>query len=195
MWKQLLQRSARDNLTLQGQIREMLVSAILDGQLKPDAPVPSSRELATELVVGRITVVLTYQQLADEGYLVSRERKGHFVSSALLGQRMQSRTPAEAVWKRLWSSSMLNAHKEQENDHHRPDEVNVRRHTEHGFCDVAGDALLHQQSTECCGGEQDGQHSPSDPGGGAQGHFERSPAQLAVHKLPDAKRIKNRNNR
>ena len=96
MWKQLLQRSARENLTLQGQIREMLVSAILDGQLKPDAPVPSSRELATELGVGRITVVLAYQQLADEGYLVSRERKGHFVSAALLGQRMQSRTAADS---------------------------------------------------------------------------------------------------
>ncbi|MFZ1499283.1 MAG: PLP-dependent aminotransferase family protein [Giesbergeria sp.] len=92
MWKQLLQRSARENLTLQGQIREMLVSAILDGQLKPGTAVPSSRELATELGVGRITVVLAYQQLADEGYLVSRERKGHFVSSALLGQRMQCRT-------------------------------------------------------------------------------------------------------
>ncbi len=91
MWKQLLQRCARENLTLQGQIREMLVTAILDGQLKPDTPVPSSRELATELGVGRITVVLAYQQLADEGYLVSRERKGHFVSSALLGERIQPR--------------------------------------------------------------------------------------------------------
>lgn len=91
MWKQLLQQSARQSLTLQGRIREMLVSAILNGQLKPDAAVPSSRELATELGVGRITVVLAYQQLADEGFLVSRERKGHFVSSALLGQRMQGR--------------------------------------------------------------------------------------------------------
>ena len=88
MWKQLLQRSARSNLNLQGQIRKMLVSAILDGQLKPDTAVPSSRELATELGVGRITVVLAYQQLADEGYLVSRERKGHFVSPSLLGRRM-----------------------------------------------------------------------------------------------------------
>lgn len=96
MWKQLLQRSARENLTLQGRIREMLVSAILDGQLKPDAPVPSSRELATELGVGRITVVLAYQQLADEGYLVSRERKGHFVSHAMLGQRMQTRHASES---------------------------------------------------------------------------------------------------
>ena len=94
MWKQLLQRSARKNLTLQGQIQEMLVSAILGGQLKPGAPVPSSRELAFELGVGRITVVLAYQQLADEGYLESRERKGHFVSAALLGQRMQIRIAA-----------------------------------------------------------------------------------------------------
>lgn len=91
MWKQLMQRSARENLSLQGQIREMLVSAILDGQLKPNTSVPSSRELATELCVGRITVVLAYQQLVDEGYLVSRERKGHFVSAALLGERIQVR--------------------------------------------------------------------------------------------------------
>ena len=99
MWKQLLQRSARDNLSLQGQIREMLVSAILDGQLKPDTPVPSSRELSTELGVGRITVVLAYQQLVDEGYLVSRERKGHFVSSTLLGERMLARAPADSPYQ------------------------------------------------------------------------------------------------
>jgi GntR family transcriptional regulator/MocR family aminotransferase len=96
MWKQLLKRSARENLTLQGQIREMLVSAILNGQLKPGVPVPSSRELATDLGLGRITVVLAYQQLADEGYLVSHERKGHFVSLSLLGQRIQSRAPTES---------------------------------------------------------------------------------------------------
>lgn len=95
MWKQLLQRSARKNLTLQGQIREMLVSVILDGQLKPGTPVPASRELATELGVGRITVVLAYQQLVDDGYLVSLERKGHFVCSALLGERMRARTQAD----------------------------------------------------------------------------------------------------
>ncbi len=95
MWKQLLQRSARQQMNLRGRIREMLVSAILDGQLKADAPLPSSRELAAELGVGRITVVLAYQQLVDEGYLVSHERKGHFVSSALLGQALQVPTLAQ----------------------------------------------------------------------------------------------------
>jgi DNA-binding transcriptional regulator YhcF (GntR family) len=91
MWKQLFERNTTSHLSLQGQIREMLVTAILDGQLKADTAVPSSRELAAELGVGRITVVLAYEQLVDEGYLVSRERKGHFVSASLLGQRIQAR--------------------------------------------------------------------------------------------------------
>lgn len=90
MWKQLLLRSARDNLSLQGQIREMLVSAILDNQLQANDPIPSSREMATQLGVGRITVVLAYQQLAEEGYLVSHERKGHFVSPELVVGKLKS---------------------------------------------------------------------------------------------------------
>ena len=86
MWKQLLQRSARDNMSLQGQIREMLVSAILDGQLPAGVPIPSSREMAEQLGVARNTVVLAYQQLADEGYLVSRQRSGHFVNAEMTGR-------------------------------------------------------------------------------------------------------------
>ncbi len=87
MWKQLLQRSARPSLSLQAQIREMLVGAILDGQLPPGEPVPSSREMADQLGVARNTVVLAYQQLADEGYLVSRQRSGHFVNADMVGKR------------------------------------------------------------------------------------------------------------
>ena len=74
MWQQLFQRSTSAGLSLQAQIREMLVMAILDGQLPLDAPLPSSRELAAQLGVARNTVVIAYQQLADEGYLLSRER-------------------------------------------------------------------------------------------------------------------------
>lgn len=97
MWKQLLQRTTNSHLSLQGQIRELLVSAILNGQLKPDAPVPSSRALATELGVGRITVVLAYEQLVDEGYLLSRERKGHFVSAELLIKRLPKQAPMNSM--------------------------------------------------------------------------------------------------
>ena len=80
MWKELFQRSRKESLSLQGQIRAMMVDAIHSGVLPPGEAVPSSRELADQLEVGRITVVLAYQQLADELFLVSRQRKGHFVN-------------------------------------------------------------------------------------------------------------------
>jgi GntR family transcriptional regulator / MocR family aminotransferase len=96
LWKQLLQRSARDNMSLQGQIREMLVAAILDGQLPAGQPLPSSREMADQLGVARNTVVLAYQQLADEGYLHSRPRSGHFVNREMTAGRLQRGQPTQA---------------------------------------------------------------------------------------------------
>ena len=72
LWKQLLRRSARENMSLQGQIREMLVSAILDGHIPPGAPIPSSREMAEQLEVARNTVVLAWS--ARAGWPVRRVR-------------------------------------------------------------------------------------------------------------------------
>ena len=120
LWKQLLQRSARSNLSLQGQIREMLVSAILDGLIEAGTPVPSGRELAGHLVVARNTVVLAYKQLADEGYLLSRQRSGHFVNAEFVaGLRAPSAAeaqsaPAPADWQarlRLQPSRQRSIHK------------------------------------------------------------------------------------
>ncbi len=95
MWEQLFQRSAKPGLSLQGQIREMFVDAILTGVLTPGDPVPSSRELARHLSVGRITVVLAFQQLTEEAFLLSRQRKGHFIHPDVLqGRKLQTATPA-----------------------------------------------------------------------------------------------------
>ena len=58
----------------------MLVSAILEGQLPADDPLPSSRKLARTLGVSRNTVVLAYQGLVDDGYLTARERSGFYVN-------------------------------------------------------------------------------------------------------------------
>jgi GntR family transcriptional regulator/MocR family aminotransferase len=71
---------------LQVQLRAHLVDAIRDGRLLPDEPLPSSRRLAQALGLSRNTVVLAYQALADEGFLVSRERVGYFVNSELVEQ-------------------------------------------------------------------------------------------------------------
>jgi GntR family transcriptional regulator / MocR family aminotransferase len=87
MWERLLRLSADSHMSLQAQIRQMLVSAILDGHLGANTAVPSSRELAERLRVARNTVVLAYQQLVDEGYLLSRERSGYFVNPAIVSGR------------------------------------------------------------------------------------------------------------
>ncbi|MEM6616403.1 MAG: PLP-dependent aminotransferase family protein [Pseudomonadota bacterium] len=70
-------------MTLQAQIREMLVSAVLAGQLAPGSPVPSTRSMAKRLNVSRNTVISAYQALADDGYLVPRERSGYYVSDQM----------------------------------------------------------------------------------------------------------------
>jgi GntR family transcriptional regulator / MocR family aminotransferase len=62
----------------------MLVSAILDGQIPPGDPLPSCRTLAQTLKIARNTVVLAYQDLAAEGFLVARERSGFYVNPDIL---------------------------------------------------------------------------------------------------------------
>ncbi|MFT3672569.1 GntR family transcriptional regulator [Aestuariivirga sp.] len=70
--------------SLQAQIREALVSAILDRKLDQSEPIPSTRKMAKSLGVSRNTVVLAYQGLLDDGYLVARERSGYYVADKAL---------------------------------------------------------------------------------------------------------------
>ena len=67
-------------LSLQTQIRQKLVERIVNGSFGPGRKLPSSRKLAEQLSVARNTVVLAYEQLIEEGYLVSRQRSGIFVA-------------------------------------------------------------------------------------------------------------------
>jgi GntR family transcriptional regulator/MocR family aminotransferase len=76
--------------TLQAQLRRMLVSAILDGQIPPGGPLPSCRSLAQSLKIARNTVVLAYQDLVEEGFLIARERSGFFANPDILGGRVRA---------------------------------------------------------------------------------------------------------
>lgn len=67
--------------SLQSQIRTKMVEGILVGSFPPNSKLPSSRKLAKQLNVSRNTIVLVYQALIDEGYLISKERSGIFVSN------------------------------------------------------------------------------------------------------------------
>ena len=60
-----------------------LKSMIRDGRLAPTARLPSTRELAADLGVSRNTVMLAYEQLLAEGYIVSRDRATTSVARTL----------------------------------------------------------------------------------------------------------------
>lgn len=65
------------------QIARALSDDIRRGRLRPGARLPGARTLASELAVHRNTVVAAYSELAAEGWIVAREARGSFVSSAL----------------------------------------------------------------------------------------------------------------
>ncbi len=92
----LLSRSGRINL--QTEIRQVLVSAILTGHLPAGERVPSSRKMAQNMGVSRNTVVLAYQGLLDDGYLVAHERSGYYVNGKILEGRIAP-APGDQVAK------------------------------------------------------------------------------------------------
>jgi GntR family transcriptional regulator/MocR family aminotransferase len=65
------------------QIYEKLRQTILNGEIPPKSRIPSSRALAAQLGISRMTVVNAYDQLFAEGYLDGKIGAGTFVASEL----------------------------------------------------------------------------------------------------------------
>ena len=79
LWNVLaLDRQA--SASLQDQIVAFFRDAVLRGALKPGVRLPSSRQLAADLGVARITAVEAFDRLAAEGYFVTRRGVGLFVA-------------------------------------------------------------------------------------------------------------------
>lgn len=93
MWYQLFKLNPDIPQSLQAQLRQALVKAILDNRIPVDAALPSSRELSRQLGIARNTVVLAYQHLIDENYLLAHERRGYFVNPEILDGRVESTKP------------------------------------------------------------------------------------------------------
>src|SRR6478609_4556105 len=81
-------------LPLGGQVQDSVRRAIRSGMLRPGERLPSTRQLAAQLGVSRGLVVLAYEQLLAEGYVVANVGSGTRVTSALHGLSIVSRTRA-----------------------------------------------------------------------------------------------------
>ncbi len=68
---------------LYAQLYRALRGQILDGTIRPGSRVPSTRTMARELLLSRNVVMIAYEQLLAEGYLVARAGSGTFVAFEL----------------------------------------------------------------------------------------------------------------
>lgn len=72
--------SGRGNLTRYAYLYKCIKEDILEGRIQAGERLPSKRTLAEHLQVSVATVETAYAQLAAEGYLDAREKRGYFVN-------------------------------------------------------------------------------------------------------------------
>lgn len=90
----------RDVRPLYLQIMDEIRRAIVVGRLKPEDPLPSVRDLASELVINPRTVSQAYQELEREEVVYVKRGQGTFVAAATKKNSRERHAMARAVAKR-----------------------------------------------------------------------------------------------
>lgn len=90
----LFENPSRASQSLRDRLCVALRRSITQGALSAGQRLPSSRQLAVELQVSRITVEAAYAQVESEGYLLRQTGKGTFVSRDIPSQMPDKKRPA-----------------------------------------------------------------------------------------------------
>lgn len=93
----LISLDRASTLSLQEQLFEQIRQQILDGRLKAETAVPSSRHLAQQLGVSRNSVTFAYERLINEGYLVTRPMVGTYVAAVVPEAAMSASVSASVA--------------------------------------------------------------------------------------------------
>ncbi|MBQ2658562.1 MAG: GntR family transcriptional regulator [Erysipelotrichaceae bacterium] len=62
------------------QIKNCIIDQIMNGDLSEDDPIPSIRSLAQDIKISVMTIKKAYDELEQEGYIISRQGKGSYVA-------------------------------------------------------------------------------------------------------------------
>jgi GntR family transcriptional regulator len=90
----------RDLRPLYLQIMDEIRRAIVVGKLKPEDPLPSVRDLASELAINPRTVSQAYQELEREEVVYVKRGQGTFVSPTMKKNSRERQSLARALAKR-----------------------------------------------------------------------------------------------
>ena len=81
----------KSDVPIYEQIEEQIRTQILEGKITEDEQLPSIRQLARDLKISVITTTRVYNDLAEEGFIISVAGKGYYVAprhNELLRERM-----------------------------------------------------------------------------------------------------------
>ena len=98
-----MDREWNDRQPIYQQLRERVIAMIIEGALKEGDPLPSVRTVAAEFRINPLTVLKSYQGLADEGLVEKKRGRGMFINEGarqllLEGER---RKFLEEEWPRV----------------------------------------------------------------------------------------------
>lgn len=109
-YKSLIQIDRNTSVALYIQVCNSFISLITNGTLRPSDLLPSSRILAELIGINRNTIKLAYEELINQGWAESIERKGVFVLPKLpviaLPEMNKSSSAGEAF---LWTNNFETA--------------------------------------------------------------------------------------
>ncbi|HTN35474.1 MAG TPA: PLP-dependent aminotransferase family protein [Arachidicoccus sp.] len=112
-YKSLIQVDRDACVPIYIQVCNTFISLITSGTLRPSEILPSSRLLAELIGINRNTVKLAYEELINQGWAESIERKGIYVLSKLpaLSRKLQPDTPDSHAHKAsfIWTNKFKNA--------------------------------------------------------------------------------------
>lgn len=74
-----MQVTWNDNTPIYQQLRDRIVTLIIEGQLQEGEAVPSVRQVSSDYSINHLTVAKAYQELMAEGLLEKRRGIGMFV--------------------------------------------------------------------------------------------------------------------
>ena len=72
--------SNSSSIPIYEQIKNSIIKQIMDDELKEDEAIPSIRNLAQAIKISVMTIKKAYDELEQEGYIISKQGKGTFVA-------------------------------------------------------------------------------------------------------------------
>lgn len=97
------------------QIKNSIIEQIMNDELKEDEMIPSIRNLAQDIKISVMTIKKAYDELEQDGYIISRQGKGTFVApkNTELAKDKAQKDIEEYILKIVDISSKFNISKEE----------------------------------------------------------------------------------